>query len=70
MNKAKQLKGVNALLFFFLLYQAITGILLGWTGTDVLETLHPVGGAILVVLGTIHIVLNWGWVRATFFARK
>ncbi len=70
MNRAKWLKRVNVLLFIFLLYQAMTGLLSGVMNGDVFEVIHPAGGVILVVLGLIHIGLNWGWVRSVFFARK
>jgi hypothetical protein len=70
MNKAKRLKQVNVLLFVFLVYQAVTGMLLGLVDGEAFEALHPIGGGVLVVLGAIHIGLNWGWVRSTFLSRK
>ena len=70
MNKAGQLKQVNAWLLVILAYQAVTGMLLGLTGWETLEYLHPIGGAVLVALACIHVGLNWGWVRSAFFARK
>lgn len=70
MNKVKWLKRVNVLLLIFLVYQAVTGMVLGATDAEVLALLHPIGGGVLVVLACIHIGLNWGWVRSAFFARK
>ena len=72
MNKAKRLKQVNVLLFLFLVYQAVTGVLLGVGVIDgeALEVLHPIGGGVLVVLGCVHIGLNWGWVRSAFLVKK
>jgi heme A synthase len=70
MNKAKRLKLVNVLLILFLAYQAVTGMVLGTIGGDVLGVLHPIGGGVLVVLACIHIGLNWGWVRTAFSAKK
>lgn len=66
MNRAKRLKVVNILLFVFLVYQLVTGVLFWLTDSETLEALHPVGGLILVVLACIHIALNWGWVRSAF----
>ena len=70
MNKARWLKRVNVALFIFLLYQAVTGLLSDVMNGDVFEVIHPIGGAILVVLGFIHLGLNWGWVRTALLARK
>jgi hypothetical protein len=70
MNKARLLKQVNVLLLIFLVYQAVTGIVLGATDAEVVAVLHPIGGGVLVVLACIHLGLNWGWVRSAFFAKK
>lgn len=70
MNKAGRLKQVNTWLFIFLVYQAITGILMATIGGEVLEAAHPIGGILLVVLACIHIGLNWGWVRSAFAKKR
>ncbi len=70
MNKARWLKRVNVVLFIFLLYQAVTGLLLGVMDGEVFEVIHPIGGVILLILGLIHLSLNWGWVRTSFLAPK
>jgi hypothetical protein len=70
MNKATRMKQINALLFIFFVFQLVTGALLGLTGSEAFEVAHPLGGAILAVLGCIHIGLNWGWVRSAFSSRK
>jgi hypothetical protein len=70
MNRARWLKRVNVVLFVFLLYQAVTGLLSGVMNGDVFEVIHPIGGVILLVLGLIHLGLNWGWVRTSLLAPK
>jgi hypothetical protein len=69
MNKAKWLKRVNVLLFCFLLLQPVTALLAGVIG-DAFEVLHPLGGAVLVILAFVHVSLNWGWVRSAILAKK
>ena len=70
MNRARWLKRVNVVLFVFLLYQAVTGALSSVMNGDVFEVIHPIGGVILLILGLIHLSLNWGWVRTSLLARK
>jgi len=70
MNKAKWLRLVNVVLLVFLLYQAVTGALSGVMNWDVFEVIHPIGGVILLILGLIHLSLNWGWVRSSLLAPK
>jgi hypothetical protein len=70
MDRMKWLKRVNALLFFFLAYQATTGLLADVMNEKVFEVIHPVGGVILVILGLIHLGLNWGWVRSVYLSKQ
>jgi hypothetical protein len=70
MEKATWLKRTNALLFVFLLCQALTGGLAGVIDPEVFEVIHPVGGTLLVIAAIVHIGLNWGWVRAAYVRRK
>jgi hypothetical protein len=70
MNRSMWLKRVNVVLFFFLLFQAGTALLSEVINPDVFEAIHPIGGGILVVLGLVHLGLNWGWVRSVVLAKK
>lgn len=70
MDKTKWLRRINILLFFLLLYQAITGLLVAVIDEEVFEIIHPVGGGLLFIFGLIHLSLNWGWVRSVYFTKK
>ena len=70
MDRMKWLKRVNVLLFLFLVYQAVTGILSEVINPAVFEVIHPVGGILLVALGVTHLVLNWGWVRSAYLTGR
>ncbi len=70
MDRTKWLKRINVLLLFFLIYQAVTGVLVAVINEDVFGVIHPVGGGLLVIFGLIHLGLNWGWVRSVYFRKK
>jgi hypothetical protein len=70
MDKMKWLKRVNVLLFFFLVHQAVTGLLADVMNGAVFAVMHPTGGILLVLCGLIHIGLNWGWVRSVYLTKK
>jgi hypothetical protein len=73
MNKLGLLKLVNMGLLVSFLVQAITSIVL-FSGIEVpqmkliLKT-HIYNGLVMVALALIHLVLNWGWIRANFIKR-
>jgi len=70
MNKAVWLKRVNVVMFFLLVLQALTAMLSGVINPEVFEAIHPVGGGLLVLLGLVHIGLNWAWVRSALLKRR
>jgi len=66
MDKNATLRIVNPLLGILLLNQPFSIILGALTGWDAFEVLHIVGGIGLLILGAIHVMLNWAWVRMNF----
>jgi hypothetical protein len=70
MNKAVWLKRVNVVLFFLLILQAVTALLSPVMSPEVFEVIHPVGGALLVMVALVHLGLNWAWVRSVVLKRK
>jgi hypothetical protein len=64
MKKLTELKITNVILLTLFLCQAITGLAHPLIEHEVFETLHPLVGILLIITGIVHIVLNWGWVKA------
>jgi hypothetical protein len=69
MSKKTSLKIINIIIALLIINQAITAIFSGLIGPDLFEILHEGGGVILLMGVILHIVLNWGWVRSSFFKR-
>lgn len=68
MKKNVWLKRTNPVLFVVLVVQALTGL-----GHEILphewfEWLHPTGGVLLVVLASVHLALNWNWVKSVYLS--
>ena len=63
MTKVTWLKIVNPLLFVSFLVQALSGVFSRLIPYEVFEPVHTINGYLLIVLVTLHIYLNWDWVR-------
>ena len=69
MKKLTELKITNVILFTLFLCQATTGLAHPLIEDELFEILHPSVGILLIIIGIMHIVLNWGWVKSNFSAR-
>jgi hypothetical protein len=78
MKKADLLKIVNPVLALLTLDQAFSGIYRNLVPMDssfalpytLFKTVHTTVGYALVVVGLMHIYLNWSWIKTTFFKKK
>jgi len=70
MKKLVWLKRINVLLFLVFLMQVSTGLGHGFIGEELFENLHPAGGLLLILLVALHLILNWGWVKTSYFKRS
>ena len=73
MKKSELLKIVNPLLALIFLSQALTGIFHGpvkEVSYEAYEIIHGIGGYVFVFLVVCHFILNWSWIRSTFFKRN
>lgn len=75
MNKSEMLRYVNFPLAVSFLLQGVTGLVIAAEINlpikELIFEIHEFNGFLLVFLGVFHIILNWGWIRTTFFpARK
>lgn len=64
MSKIARMKTVNVLLALLMAVQALTGILHEHLGPAFFAHVHVPCGLLLLVLAAVHLVLNWGWVKA------
>jgi hypothetical protein len=67
MNRLATLKITNVLLLCTFVGQVGTGAGHELMGHKAFEIVHPSLGGVLTVLVLIHLTLNWGWVKNTFF---
>jgi hypothetical protein len=70
MDKHNALKILNPILAVLVLNQLLLGLLNDALSDEVFELFHGGGGFLLVMGVIVHLGLNWGWVRVTFFKKK
>ena len=74
MDKMKMLKVVNLGLLVVALMQAATIIVmlfeLKFISDQDIERIHKFNGLALVVLLVAHVVLNFSWLRSSYFRKK
>ena len=77
MNKIVLLKITNLFLFISMLAQLCTGIVLFFdlfTGRpklfEMITQIHRYNGVVLAALVIVHLLLNWGWMKAQFLKRS
>ncbi|HOV33319.1 MAG TPA: DUF4405 domain-containing protein [Candidatus Hydrogenedens sp.] len=69
MKKSKMLKITNIVLLLLFVNQALSGLFNDFISRGLFELLHEFGGIVLIITVLIHLILNWGWIRSTFFKR-
>lgn len=69
MKRNTMLKILNPVLALFFINQAITVIFRESLSYRVFGIFHKGGGAILLCLIAVHIILNFNWVKANYFSR-
>ncbi len=70
MDKNAALKVVNPVLAILTLNQPFSALLSGVTGWDFFEGLHVLGGALLVCVAAVHLMLNWRWVTTNLLKKR
>ncbi len=70
MKKNTALKILNPVLILFFINQAITVLLREHISFKTFGLFHKTGGAILLCLIALHIILNFNWIKASFFPSR
>lgn len=70
MTKVTALKILNPILALLFLNQVLTGLLADELPRKAFEILHADAAYVLIAAVGLHVVLNWNWVKATFFRKK
>lgn len=65
----KFLKIVNPLLALSLLWMIGTVVARDFLPKGMFGDLHKPGGFVFFALAIIHIVLNWSWIKSTYFKK-
>ena len=67
MKRTHALKLLNPILALLFLNQAITGLFSEQIPYETFELLHETGAYLLILVAITHIILNWNWVKASYF---
>lgn len=70
MTKPTALKIVNPILGILLLAQLLSGMLAPVIPRDWFGALHLGGGILLALVAALHVILNWSWIKATYFPQR
>ena len=69
MKRNTALKILNPILFVFVINQAITAIFRDSLSYKAFGIFHKAGGRILLCLIALHLILNFNWIKANYFAK-
>jgi hypothetical protein len=70
MQKNRILKVLNPLLAVLLISQIASGLSGMRLSYKVFNVVHKGGAFVLLTCALLHIVLNWSWIRATYFKKR
>ncbi|MFA5424676.1 MAG: hypothetical protein WC374_12550 [Phycisphaerae bacterium] len=67
MKKNTALKILNLILAVMLINQVVTGLMADELSAGTFEILHEGAGLVLAGLIVLHLVLNFGWIKTSYF---
>ncbi len=70
MQKNTMFKILNPILAVLTVTQALSAFLADHLPREVFEWVHEGGGTLLLIGISLHVVLNWSWVRASLLTRR
>lgn len=69
MKRNTMLKILNPILGILLVNQILTGFFHDIIPHEAFEILHERGGILFAIAVVFHVILNWGWIRTSFFKK-
>lgn len=70
MNRIAALKILNPVLFVLGFHQMVSGIVMKVAWSEKIGIIHEWNGYALILVVLIHLILNWNWVKLTYFKAK
>lgn len=70
MKQNTMLKVLNPLLGILIINQILTGIFADALPREAFEIMHQTGGFLLAAGVSLHVILNWRWIKANYFKKK
>ena len=75
MKKQKMLKVLNIFLIISFIITALSLIFYKFVpseiqGSEFLYKTHEIAGMIMIILGILHFILNFNWVKAVYFKKR
>ena len=70
MKKNSALKVLNPILGVLALNQILTGFFGEYLSRRAFEILHEGGGILFATVAVLHVILNWNWIKASFFKKN
>ena len=69
MNRTNTLKYINPVIAILIMSQLLSALLSDILPRKIFDAWHKGGGLLLFIGILFHLVLNWGWVKSTYFKR-
>ena len=69
MKRNTALKILNPILLVLFVNQAITGLSNTKLSREAFEFFHEGGGIVLIALIILHLILNFNWIKASYFSK-
>lgn len=74
MNKVAVMRTVNMALLLSFILQVITSVVIllkiRLPHVQLVFEAHEYNGLFMIIAAAMHIVLNWGWIKANFFKKR
>jgi drug/metabolite transporter (DMT)-like permease len=67
MDRTNMLKYINPVIAILIVSQLLSALSNDILPDEVFEAWHKGGGILLLIGVLLHLFLNWGWVKSTYF---